>query len=204
MKIISAIAQKGGTGKTTISLNLAVVLSSTKNTVLLDIDPQASAAKWGDRRVSAEPSIRAIQASRLDTTLEELRSASTDWVIIDTAPHSERDALIAARMADLVLVPCRPGILDLDAMRITADLLELSKQKGIAVLNGCPATGSLAHEASTVLEGMGFEVCPIKLGYRAAFTHSLTAGLGVGEYEPQGKAAHEIRRLRKWLEKRLR
>lgn len=148
--------------------------------------------------------IQAVPANRLENAVSESLAASAEWIIVDTAPHSERDALISARLADLVLVPCRPGILDLDAMRITADLLELAHKKGIAVLNGCPASGSLAHEAAMVLEGMGFEVCPVKLGYRAAFTHSLTGGLGVGEYEPEGKAAHEIRRLLKWLEKRLR
>lgn len=201
MKVISIVSQKGGSGKTTTAINLAV--SHGGSTALLDLDPQASAAKWKDRRSAGNPAVVALPSSRLEAALEAAKQGGAEWTLIDTAPHSERDALAAARAADFVLVPCRPGILDLDALLTTAELIRLAKANAAAVLTGCPATGSLTMEAARVVERMGLELCPARLGYRAAFTHSLTGGMGAEEFEPGGKAAQETRRLVKWLRRKL-
>lgn len=91
-----------------------------------------------------QPYVMAVPSSRLAKTLETARKNQADVVILDTAPHSEGTALEAARSADLILVPCQPSIMDLRAMRKTADLLNYSKKLTYAVLNEVSAIGSVA------------------------------------------------------------
>src|SRR5215211_6492431 len=115
MKIISVVSQKGGAGKTTIATNLAVLAERAGYpTVLFDLDPQATAAKWGDKRDGTPPDVVAAQAGRLGRLLEEVRQQGAGLVIIDTAPTADNAALEATKVADLVLVPCQPSDFDLE------------------------------------------------------------------------------------------
>jgi chromosome partitioning protein len=120
-------------------------------------------------------------------------------VVIDTAPHSEAAALAAARAADLILIPCRPAILDLHAIGTTIDLARLAGTPATVVLNAVPPRGSLAEEAAEAVSGYGVALCPIRITQRAAFVHSLTEGKSVQEYEPKGRGAEEILTLFHWI-----
>lgn len=200
MKVITILSQKGGAGKTTLALHLAVAAEQDgRQTAVIDLDPQASAASWGDGREAETPVVVSAQASRLPQVIEAAEKAGAALAIIDTAPHSENSALVAARAADLILIPCRPAILDLRAIGSTIDLAKLAGKPAVVVLNTVPPRGSLAYEAIQAVNGYGVEVAPVHLGYRAAFQHSLTSGLTTQEYEPSGKAAEEVMQLYKWV-----
>ena len=114
-------------------------------------------------------------------------------------PESATDllqlALEAARASDLVIIPCRPAILDLRAIGSTVDLVNLAKAKACIVLNAVPSRGTLAEEAVEAVSSYGVKVLPVRIGQRAAFVHALTAGKTAQEYEPSGKAAKEIKDL---------
>ncbi len=200
MKTISISNQKGGCGNTTLAVNLAAALARTGNdTLLIDLDPQASAASWGDSREEGSPTVMSAQASRLPQCLEAAQKAGSEVVIIDTAPHSESAALAAARAADLVLIPCRPAILDLRAISNTVDLVKLAGTKAAVVLNSVPPRGSLADEAAEAIAGYDVPLAPVRITQRAAFVHSLTLGKSIQEYEPRGKGAEEIKQLYLWI-----
>jgi chromosome partitioning protein len=200
MKVLAIISQKGGAGKTTIALHLAVAaVYDGKSTAIIDLDPQASAASWGDSREGENPSVISTQPSRLDKVLDAAGNAGADLAIIDTAPHSESASLAAARAADYILVPCRPAILDIRAISHSVDLVRLAGKPASVVLNTVPPRGSLAEEAASAIRTYDIAVCPVHIGQRAAFLHALTAGMTAQEYEPQGKAAEEISRLYKWV-----
>ncbi len=199
MKVLAILSQKGGAGKTTLALHLAVEAERLGlTTAVIDLDPQASAASWGDSRPHNSPAVVSAQASRLSQVLTAARGGDARLAIIDTAPHSESAALAAAREADLILIPCRPAILDLRAISHTIDLARMVAKPVAVVLNSVPSRGTLLHEAEEALEDSDVTVCPESLGQRSAFIHSLTAGLAAQEYEPQGKAAREIERLTRW------
>ena len=200
MKIISIINQKGGVGKTTLALHLATAFHlHGKNTIILDLDPQSSASEWFDAREIEFPPVRSIQPARLEKTIEQAREIETDVIVLDTAPHTEATALAAARISDLVLVPCQPKIMDLRAMRRTADLLKLVKTPAFVIMNGVPHQGTVADEAAESIEAdIGLTVAPVRLGYRVAFDRSLIAGQTAQEFEPEGKAAAEIESLYMW------
>jgi chromosome partitioning protein len=196
MLTIAIISQKGGTGKTTIALNLAVASEQAgRSAVIVDLDPQASAKQWHDSREADAPIVISAHASRLDDVLIAAKDNGAGLTIIDTAPHSETDALKAARAADLILIPCRPAVLDLRAIASTKELADLSKTPATAVINAAPPRGHLSDEAADAIRGYGLDVAPVTLTQRAAFVHCVTLGQSVLEYEPDGKAAQEVNAL---------
>ncbi len=200
MRTIAILSNKGGTGKTTLALNLAGAAElSGRAAVVIDLDPQASAKGWHDGRTEESPVVVSVQAVRLQEALRTAVAHGADIALIDTAPHSESAALAAARAADLVLIPCRSGILDLRAIGASRDICALAKVKAVAVLNAVPPRGGLADEAEAAIAQYGLSPAPVRIGQRMAFVHSLTAGQTAVEFEPRGKAAHEIKTLYKWI-----
>lgn len=195
MRTIAIIAQKGGTGKTTLALALAVAAEQDGLTVaVIDLDPQATASNWGDRREAETPVVVSAQFSRLAQVLQSARDSGADFVVIDTPARSEQAAAAAAKAADLVLVPCRPAIYDLETVATTAELVRLSGGKPIAaVLNAIPPRGTKADQAADIIGGLNIRVCPVRFGHRAAFADAGAGGLAPQEYEPDGKAADEIK-----------
>ncbi len=201
---IAILSQKGGAGKTTLALNLAIAAEqSGKAAAVIDLDPQASATNIGDMREVDTPPVMSVQAARLSQMLTAAEEGGADIVIMDTAPHSESDALTAAKLADLIVMPCRPTILDLQAVSRTIDLAKLAKTPLLAVLNAVPPSGPLKREATDALAGLGVAVAPFCLVQRAAYYHALSVGQGVQEFEPSGKAAHEIKLLAKSIFKHV-
>lgn len=207
MLTLAVISQKGGAGKTTLAVNLAVAAErGRRRGVLVDLDPQATASAWHDRRKQrdlATPPVVAAPAPRLPEILDTARDHGAHHAIIDTAPHSESASLAAARAADLVLIPCRPSIADLDAIATSADLASIARTPALAVLNAAPPRGSLATQAEAAIATYSLPIATTAVGHRVAFVHAMTAGLGVTEYEPGGKAAAEIQRLWRWLNNQL-
>lgn len=204
MKTISILSQKGGAGKTTIALNIAVAADLKGDAVaVLDLDPQCSATEWGDSRDSETPVVKSIQAARLPNILEKCKENGAELAIIDTMPKVEQDSLRAARLSDLVLIPCRPSILDLRAIRHSFEICQTVGVPALAILNQVPHQGALPDEAEEAIRGMGLNVLPLRLGQRIAYVHALTNGQGVQEYEPHGKAAKEIKKLHTIITKEL-
>jgi chromosome partitioning protein len=199
MRVITIASQKGGSGKTTLALHLAAEAERSGETaVIVDLDPQASATGWKDSRDGDTPAVVSIAPARLEQALQMAREHGANLVLVDTAPQVESPTLAAARLSDLVLVPCRPAILDLRAIGATLDIARLAKKPAAVVLNAVPARGSLVAEAIEAIAAYDVLVAPVHLGQRAAFVHALTAGQVAQEYEPGGKAAEEVSRLYMW------
>lgn len=197
MKIVALVAQKGGTGKTTLAVSLAVEAASQGRSVLvIDLDPQASACRWSDRRGEDTPAIIDAQPSRLPQALAKAEQAGIDLAIIDTPARIEQAAAEAAKTADLVLVPCKPSIWDIDTLQVTTDLLQgRARRSPLVVMNAVPAQGSRAAQAAEAVRSMGLELCSASLGLRVAFEYAAQLGRSVTEYEPEGKAAAEVREV---------
>ena len=197
MDVIAIIAQKGGTGKTTLALSMAVAAHRAGRTAaIIDLDPQASASNWGDRRKANQPAIVSAQPARLPQILEAAEESGADLIVIDTPPRAEQAAIAAARAAHLVLVPCRPSIFDLETFSTTLDLIAAVGSKPLAaVLNAVPTRGKKRQQAAQVLKELDISVCPEVFGARVAFDHANTVGLSAQEYEPASKAAEEIQNV---------
>jgi chromosome partitioning protein len=127
IKTIAIISHTGGAGKTTIGIHLAVAAEKRgMNTALFDLDPQASASSWSDKRNQTSPAVVSAQATRLLGLVEEAAAQSADLVIIENAANADAASLAAARAADLILIPCRPAAFDLNAIGTTLNLAALA------------------------------------------------------------------------------
>ena len=158
----------------------------------MDLDPQASAAAWGDLRGDTGPDVVTEHPARLDIALKAARSHGYDTVFIDTAPHADQAALRAARASDIILIPCRPGMLDVTAIRSTLDLCELAKRTATVVLNAAPVRSRVVDITQEAVCKGGGVVSPVIIHSRVAFQHCLMKGQVAEEFEPGGKASMEI------------
>jgi chromosome partitioning protein len=144
MLTVAVIAQKGGVGKTTLALHLAVEAAKGGRVVIIDTDPQASAAQWADERQAPQPAVVTCPASRLPVSLHAARQSGAHVAFIDTAPAVESPALAAVRAADFCLIVSRPGILDLRSIGINVQIAKLAGKPVALVINAAPASGARA------------------------------------------------------------
>ena len=203
MLTISLIAQKGGVGKTSIARCLAVAFErSGTASAILDMDPQGSATLWGKRREVEHPEVIATVVPRLNNTLK-VASGAVEVVIIDTPPKNADVAIAAVRLSDLIIIPCRPQIDDIETLPATKQVLDMiGGVQALVVLNGVPPNPARCKEAVAAITGhpkAAFPVCPYFLGYRVAFSDASVLGLTPQEYTPRSKAAREIENVHNYI-----
>jgi chromosome partitioning protein len=206
-QIVSLIARKGGVGKTTLAANLAGEMASDGAEVrLLDADPQKSLTIWASMGAG-------FLSSRVTTAAfgneKEFRDAiarlqkSTDILIVDTPPGFAEPAIFAARLSDLVLLPCGASPLDLAAQN---DAITLCRQ--IRQTNGTddPRIGlipsrfhqnsGLGRDLAGALAQLGERTMPA-IPQRVALAEAAISGLTVGEFAPNSMAHREFIQLAK-------
>jgi chromosome partitioning protein len=202
MKTIAIISQKGGAGKTTVGIHLAVAAERRgMNTALFDLDPQASASSWSDKRNKPSPAVVSAQAARLPGLLKQAAAQSADLVFIDSAPNADSASLAAASAADLILIPCRPAAFDLNAIGTTLNLAAVAGKPAYVVLNAVPPLGKVGEEARRLLEDSGVRVAAPVLHQLVAFAHAVNDGRTAQELDPRSKAALEIEALFAWVKR---
>jgi chromosome partitioning protein len=202
MKTITFVTQKGGTGKSTLAISLAVAAEEAgRKTYVLDLDPQGSTQNWYQRREAEGPAVDTTTAAQLPAALASLKSHGYDFIIIDTAGVDTPATAAAMRAADLCLIPVRPSIMDIEASRPTvSSLLRLNKAFAF-VLNHCPSGRNMRiTDAGRALGTLGHLAEPAFVT-RADHVDAVALGQGVTERDPRGKAAGEIRDLLSWIEK---
>jgi chromosome partitioning protein len=203
MRVVTFVTQKGGSGKTTLAVNCAVAAGQRKQRVILfDMDPQGSAEAWYQDREAESPKLVKVQANELSAALEKARAAGFDIVLIDTPGRDEPSTAAAIRVADFCIIPCRPTPSDMKATPPTAaTILRLSKPAAF-VLTQTPPRGDRIREAEVGLGMLGI-VSPVRIVSRTAYQDAQGVGLGVTEFEPDGKAAQEIANLWKWVVRKM-
>jgi chromosome partitioning protein len=207
MRTIAFLTQKGGTGKTTLAASLAVAAAqSGERVIALDLDPQASLARWGERRSGAKVKYQVMveplerdRLPRLRAILEGLAGAGFTLAVFDTAGADGPSVRLVTEAADLCLLPARPTIMDVEATAGTFRAVFLAKRKAAFVLNQCPAIyrSSRAGDAARGLTALGVLAEPM-LFTRMDYQDAIAAGLGVTEYGRDGRAAQEMRALWSW------
>jgi len=204
IKIYAIMSQKGGAGKTTLAINLAVQSKlQGNNSLIIDIDPQASATKWGDIRGSNNtPLVTTSFATRLYKVIEVARENNIKEIFIDTPPHAQRDAQIASDISDVIIIPCRPNLFDLQAIEDTIALAKIANKPFILVFNAIHHTSPLAEEAKEAIVnkyGSKINICPQMLVQRLGYVHASMVGQGIQEYEKKRKAAYELNNVYKYI-----
>ena len=204
MRVWTFSSQKGGSGKSTLSTQLAVHATECGERVLIvDVDPQGSAEVWHQKRgVDRHPGALRCLPEKLAKVLDGAANLQQTLVMIDTAPHSDRHALVAMRAADLVIAPTQASLFDLAALQDTASLLDNAglKDRAVVVVNCVPpgkGEQAVFEEAKSVVSQYGLRICQSYVCHRRPFVTSTNEGKGVTEIGGAKAAADEIRAL--WL-----
>jgi chromosome partitioning protein len=205
MKVWSVVSQKGGSGKTTLALHLAIAAAKHQKVLVIDLDPQQSAERWHAIRQRAtgtkdDPSIAAGPYQKLTDMLKTARKLGAELVLIDTPPKLDKAIIPSLTAASLVLVPLKSSILDLQALEDCADIINLAKARGkaVVILNAVPtgrATDAVVKASVRSASRLKLEVVPERLSELPAFSQGLKSGRGVTEAERNGTAAKEITAL---------
>jgi len=205
MFVLALISQKGGSGKTTLGLNLAVAAAEQGHvSVIVDLDPQATAANWKDRRSGENPAVVSAPPARLRQTLEAAEAHGADFVVIDSPGKADNIAILAASVADLVFVPVEPRMSNFETLPGVHGLLQAAQSHNppaFAVLNKLHPSATTQAETIKRMVAEAFPqipVCPLHISTRDIYGTSQDEGKSVFDDEPQGRAASEIRQLYKF------
>jgi len=202
MKAITFVTQKGGSGKSTLCISLAVAAQETGRSVcILEMDRQATVSDWAEHRQSASPEVAQIDAPQLEQVMQSLQGTAYDYVFIDTPGVDSPGTLSAIRAADLCIIPCRPTPADLRAFKPTLAAMYRLEKKFSFVLNQTPPRSYRIRDAADGLAVLGM-LPDINVVMRNDHQDAIGLGQGVTEYNPKGRAAEEIRRLWTWVERR--
>lgn len=227
MKVLAILSEKGGAGKTTVAVHLAVAAQlAGVEVAIVDLDPQASATDWTDRRgKESQPESVAIPPVQLDKWLAKLKANGADLIIIDTGRDSNNAGYTAAENADLVLIPCRGGGFDFRALNRTLNLCRLTQKRPCLLLNGMRpgairsaadareamllnsrqalSNGSWAKANGGKASDQAIDFAPIVIHDRAIYRIASITGKAAQETDPKSAGALEITQLYMWLARQL-
>jgi len=206
MEVIVFASRKGGSGKSTLTAHLAAhAHKPSRPCLLIDTDPQGSLALWHKLRLAGggadDLPIKSTQRNIADV-VKQAKQDGVEWVFIDTAPNVSASVADAIRAATLVVIPCRPGVFDLDAVKDTIEFAREARRPYAVVINAAPPkrqdveSPTVTH-AREILGALQIPVWGGQITQRANFSAALAEGEGAKEYDSGSTAAAEIARL--WL-----
>ncbi len=190
MHIIAIASQKGGAGKSTFAVNLAVLADRPDAPALLiDTDAQGSLTVWRRSRAGRTPLLIPCRAEELGAVIATAGARDPiEWVFIDSPPQANDDVAALMRIATLIVIPTRPGVFDLASLPATVALARRVKRPFFVALNAVPPKRGLFESpivgaARKAVRDMGAPVWRGAIAQRAVYTHSLAMGQAVTEFE---------------------
>lgn len=214
--VIASLNLKGGCGKTTVALNLAGIFAEKKKRpLLIDLDDQQSAFHWasqgGDKFPFPVIPLTCETAAKVKGEIESLsKKYKADIVVIDTPPQLEDDALIAALLSDIILIPVSASPLDLWAAEKAVQMIREAREerggklpKAILVPSRLISRTSLAKDIKGSLKAFGEPVAP-SIFSRVGIAEAAIAGLPIGSYAPNSPSHKEFTDLWKFVNTQIR
>jgi chromosome partitioning protein len=206
MHVLAFASRKGGSGKSTLAAHLALHAHRAKQRCLLiDEDPQASLTLWNGLRQGDALPIKTIKRELVDV-LKKAKRRDIDWVFIDTPANVSASVVDAIRAARLAVIPCRPGLLDIDAVQETIDFCRRLDTPYAVVLNGAPprragVESPVVTAARDCLAELKVPVWGGQITHRVSFSLAVSRGEGVQEQDLDQSSCAEIARLWHAIEK---
>jgi chromosome partitioning protein len=208
MNVIVFASRKGGTGKSTLAAHLAAhIHKPTRPCLLIDADPQGSLTLWHRLRESGEPPLK-NGLRGISGILQAAARENVEWVFIDTPPVMNAAVADIIRAATLVVIPARPSVFDLNAIKETISAVRRARRPFAVVLNAAPPKrmadeSPIVMQARESLASLDVPVWSGQITHRANFSLSLAEGEGAKEYDATSHAADEIGRLWNAIDKSI-
>lgn len=204
MKVIAIVSHKGGTGKTTLAAHIAAAAKrvGAGRVALLDTCGGNGLTEWRDARTADDIRLVEVEDGRLWYRLKAERADGANLAIIDTPPADGAVAETAMAIADLVLIPVRPGAHERRAALTTAAVAAQAGKPFVFVVNGGAHGGRMSEDAIAALAEHG-AVAPVAIGGRDLLAEAMIDGNTAFELAPNGRAAREIARLYDFIAARL-
>lgn len=196
MNVVVFASRKGGSGKSTLAAHLGSYMAEhSRPTLLIDADPQGSLALWHRVRQTRDLGLH-LGTKHLAATLAKARRAGADWVLIDTPPNAEAPVAEAIWHADLVVIPMRPGLFDVDAVQATIKLCRDLKKPYAVVINAAPAKDGSEDpsvaDARGAMQALDVPTWSGQITHRPELSLSLAHGAGVSEFSVGSAGSEEI------------
>jgi len=199
--VVAILNQKGGSGKTTLSTNIARQFEiDNERCLLVDSDPQGSARDWHAASDGELVKVVGLDRPTLDKDLKAVKSGY-DWIIIDGAPQLQKMAVSAIKGADIVLIPVQPSPYDVWAC---ADLVDLIKARQ-EVTDGRPQAAFIisrmikntliSRDIRDALDEYELPIFQNGTTQRVIYANSATAGQTPMDVDSACEAAQEIRKI---------
>jgi len=200
-KVITICQQKGGTGKTTLAVHLALAFAKLHNLkiAIIDTDPQGSLGKWfvvrSEKKVSNE-NLTFKTASLWGAQYEsKTLKKDHDIVIIDTPPKIESDARPSIEAADLVLIPMTPSHVDFWATEAIIDIAKKAEKKIFIQINRANERSKLVKKTYEYINSINVKSTNTLIGHRQIYASSMGEGKTAVEKQRKSNAVEEIKKL---------
>ena len=207
MLVVSVLARKGGTGKSTAVRCFAVeALKAGRRVVVIDADPQPTCHRWGQRRAAsgiAVPLVVVPSPGGLTAQVEGFRAQGVDLVLVDTPPTATPAVNAALDASTAAIIVTRPNPEDLESVQESLRVASAQRRRCGVILWQAPPDKrvkavTLAHEA---LRGMGAIVCPTAVSASITYPYAYADGLTPQERDPEGRARAELAEVWAWLQR---
>ena len=202
MNVLVFASRKGGSGKSTLAAHLAAhIYRPSRRCLLVDDDPQGSLRLWNLLRHYDALPLKTVERN-IAEVLKAAKRDKVEWVFIDTPPNGSLSVAEAIEAATLLIIPCRPGLFDLDAVQETIAMAREVRTPYAVVINGAPPKRGNAELAAVTsarecLDKLQIPVWGGQITQRANYSLALASGEGVDEYDSHDGSANEIARL--WI-----
>ena len=202
MNVLVFASRKGGSGKSTLAAHLAAhIYKPSRPCLLVDDDPQGSLRLWNLLRNYDALPLKTVERNMADV-IKSAKRDRVEWVFIDTPPNASLSVAEAIEAATLLIIPCRPGLFDLDAVQETIAMAREARTPYAVVINGAPpkrgsAESSAVTSARDCFNKLQIPVWGGQITQRANYSLALASGEGVDEYDGHDGSANEISRL--WI-----
>jgi len=200
MNVLAFASRKGGSGKSTLAAHLAAYVHGLSlPCLLIDNDPQGSLSLWHGLRKNDALPLKTVTRG-IDDILKTAKQNGVEWVFVDTPPSVSVSVIDAIRDATVVIIPCRPGVFDLIAVRETIGYARKARTPYAVVINGAPPKRGEVESPSVTYarECLADWAVPVwggQITQRASFSLALAEGEGVKEFDTDSSSAVEIGRL---------
>ena len=208
MHVVALGQQKGGVGKSAGAINLAAAaVSAGAVAAIIDMDAeQATTLKWAKRRNGkSEPAVVAGDVVTLAAQLDALRVKGTQIVFIDLPGRSAPIVSAGLAAADLILIPCRPLDVDIEASLATVQAAKRGGKDYAYLMSIAPpqVDKRRARQVSGTLSALGHKVAPVIVVQRVGVPDAIAKGLSAIEVDPDGDSAAEFKSLLEWISQEL-